>query len=53
MASFNSSAVQQAFHDKVAPLLKDGIGMVLYEWSDGKLGASAMPIGAHASLYNI
>jgi quinol monooxygenase YgiN len=45
MATFNSSPAQQAFHEKVAPLLKDGIGMVLYEWSDGKLGASAMPIG--------
>ena len=45
MASFNSSPAQQAFHEKVAPLLKDGIGMVLYEWSDGKLGASALPIG--------
>ena len=27
------------------PLLRDGIGMMLYEWSDGKLGATAMPIG--------
>ena len=28
------------------PLLKEpGIGMMLYEWSDGKIGATAMPIG--------
>ncbi len=31
------------------PLLRDGIGMMLYEWSDGKLGGTAVPIGARAA----
>jgi quinol monooxygenase YgiN len=46
MSNFNSGDSQQAFEAKVLPLLKDGIGMMLYEWNDGKLGAPAMPIGA-------
>jgi len=45
LRSYCSSAGQQAFEEGLLPLLEGGIGMLLYEWADGKLGSPSIPIG--------
>ena len=45
LAEFGSSAEQQQWEAEVLPLTRNGIGLVLYEWVDGKLGVACVPIG--------
>mmetsp|Transcript_16058 Transcript_16058/g.22158 ORF Transcript_16058/g.22158 Transcript_16058/m.22158 type:complete len:243 (-) Transcript_16058:143-871(-) len=45
MANFNSNAEMQIFTTKVRPMLEGPIGMSLYEYSNGQLGAAACPVG--------
>jgi hypothetical protein len=45
MGRHNTTPEVAAFMEKVQPLLEGPVGMALYEWKDGKIGATAVQGG--------